>query len=92
MIALVLLVSAAAQAENTGGIIIQKQNVELYLQENTDVLIHYDDVIQVTSGDCPWITMGLPNQNFNVVNIGGAASSVVPQKLGRLVRSICNPG
>jgi len=79
VIALVLLVSAAAQAENTGGIIIQKQNVELYLQENTDVLIHYDDVIQVTSGDCPWITMGLPNQNFNVVNIGGAASSVVPQ-------------
>jgi len=75
LIALILFVSCVACAENTGSIIIRQQNVDLYPLDNGDVLIHYDDIIQVTSGDCPWITMGLPTSNFNVVNFSGAASS-----------------
>jgi len=78
VIALVLLGSSAC-AENTGSMIILQQNVDLFPQNNGDVLIHYDDIIQVTGGDCPWITMGLPTSDFSVVNFSGAASSVVPQ-------------
>jgi len=74
-----LLFSGTANAENTGTIVIKQQNVDLYIQNNGDVRIHYDDIIQVTSGDCPWITMGLPTPDFTVLDFSGAASSVVPQ-------------
>jgi Zn-finger nucleic acid-binding protein len=85
-IALVLigiaLLSASTVKADTGTYEITKQRTDLYVQTSGDVIIGYDVIFKVTGGNIPWVTIGLPNSNFDVNSWGGAATSVTPQNQG----------
>jgi len=64
---------------DTGTYTVTSQSVDLWVQTNGDVIIHYEIWMLVHSGNIPWVTVGLPTSNFKVRSFGGNASAVTPQ-------------
>jgi hypothetical protein len=60
---------------DTGTYRITSYFVTLEPQSDGQVKITYDQTWQVTGGNIPWITVGLPNRNFSILKFSGAAVS-----------------
>jgi hypothetical protein len=75
VLALLLLAVIPAYAD-TGTYKISDYVVTLEPQSDGQVRITVAQQWQVLSGDIPWITVGLPNNNFSIENSSGAASKV----------------
>ncbi len=71
-----LLVAAIPVNADTGTYRISNYMITLEPQSNGQVKITCEQEWEVLSGNIPWITVGLPNSNFSVVDRGGAASKV----------------
>ena len=86
ILSLVLLAAASPQAHaDTGTYRIPSYSVTLQPQASGAVQITYEQTWEVLSGNIPWITVGLPNSSFSVVERGGAARSVAAQNSGGFV-------
>jgi hypothetical protein len=78
--ALVLILNATVPVHaDTGTYKISEYTTTLEPQSSGAVKITYRQKWQVLSGNIPWITVGLPNTNFTVVDWGGDASRVYPE-------------
>lgn len=77
-----LVFSVYTVSADTGTYVLQKQNAELVIKNNTDVIINYDVDFTVTGGNIPWVTMGLPNRNFDIISSGGAVKTIRPSNDG----------
>lgn len=64
---------------DTGTYTVTSQNVDLTVQTDGNVIIHYEVGMVVHSGNIPWVTVGLPSSNFEVRSSGGNAISVISQ-------------
>ncbi len=82
LLAAVLLLTAGAVAAraagDTGTYEILDYRVMLTPHANGKVDIAYAQRWRVTGGHIPWITVGLPNENFAVMRWGDAARSISP--------------
>jgi Zn-finger nucleic acid-binding protein len=67
---------------DTGTYTLTSQNVDLTVQTDGNVIIHYEIGMVVHSGNIPWVTVGLPSSNFEVRSSDGNAASVRPQNSG----------
>jgi len=74
-----ILSGASHGRADTGTYTVTSQNVDLWVQTDGDVLIWYEIGMLVHSGNIPWVTVGLPTSNFEVLSYTGDAISVVPQ-------------
>ena len=74
-----IFAGASCVSADTGTYTVTSQNVDLTVQTDGDVIIHYEIGMLVHSGNIPWVTVGLPTSNFEVSSSGGNAASVVPQ-------------
>jgi hypothetical protein len=72
----VLLLAAVPAYADTGTYQINDYIVTLEPQNDGRVLITIEQEWQVLSGSIPWITVGLPNQYFEIKGSDGAARSV----------------
>jgi hypothetical protein len=70
-----LFASFAPVWSDTGTYRITSYFVTLEPQSDGQVKITYDQTWQVTGGNIPWITVGLPNRNFSILKFSGAAAS-----------------
>jgi hypothetical protein len=83
ILALVLLLSAFSLVwADTGTYRIPNYAVTLEPQSDGRVKITYDQTWQVLSGNIPWITVGLPNSKFNILDFSGAAAKVSANNSG----------
>jgi hypothetical protein len=73
---LVFLLAAPTVVADTGTYGISDYLVTLEPQSSGQVKIIVEQQWEVLSGDIPWITVGLPNNNFSVLSHSGAASKV----------------
>lgn len=73
-----LLLAVLPASADTGTYRITNYAVTLQPQSDGQVKIKVTQHWQVTGGDIPWITVGLPNAYFSVQDYSGAASSVAP--------------
>jgi Zn-finger nucleic acid-binding protein len=73
---------ASCVGADTGTYTVNSQNVDLTVQTDGNVIIHYEIAMVVHSGNIPWVTVGLPSSNFEVSSSGGNAASVVSQNSG----------
>jgi Zn-finger nucleic acid-binding protein len=64
---------------DTGTYTVTSQNVDLTVQTDGNVIIHYEIGMVVHSGNIPWVTVGLPSSNFEVRSSSGNATSIAPQ-------------
>lgn len=61
---------------DTGTYEVDKEYVDLVItQNNTNVKIKYQITMSVTSGNIPWVTVGLPNSKYTIKDYGGAAKN-----------------
>ena len=75
--ALIFLLAAVIPVlADTGTYGISNYIVTLEPQSSGKVKITVEQQWKVLSGDIPWVTVGLPNNNFSVENYSGAASKV----------------
>ena len=65
-IILFLIVISGIASADTGTYIIKEQFVNLDIYSNSDVRIKYEIKMEVTGGNIPWVTVGLPNKNFDI--------------------------
>jgi hypothetical protein len=72
----VLLLVAAPVSADTGTYQINDYIVTLEPQNDGRVLITVEQEWQVLSGSIPWITVGLPNQDFEIRNFEGDVTGV----------------
>ncbi len=72
----VLLLAATPVFADTGTYKINNYVVTMEPQNDGRVLITVEQQWQVLSGDIPWVTVGLPNQNFEVKDFNGDVSKV----------------
>ncbi len=80
ILALVFLLNiSAAVLGDSGTYRITNYAVILEPRSDGQVKITYDQTWQVLGGNIPWVTVGLPNSNFSVVDFSGAAVKVSPQ-------------
>jgi Zn-finger nucleic acid-binding protein len=73
---------ASIVGADTGTYTVTVQNVDLTVQTDGNVIIHYEIGMLVHTGNIPWVTVGLPTSNFDVRSFGGNALSVDPQNSG----------
>lgn len=71
-----MLWSGVAKAGDTGTYRILDYQVSLTPRSDGIVEIDYYQKWEVTGGHIPWITVGLPNDNFNIVSYNHAAEEV----------------
>lgn len=71
-----LLAVVPVLAADTGTYGISSYTVTLEPQSSGQVKISVEQQWKVLSGNIPWVTVGLPNDNFSVENYSGAASKV----------------
>jgi len=57
-----------AHAADTGTYRISDYIITLEPQNDGQVRITVEQQWQVLSGDIPWVTVGLPNENFSIEN------------------------
>jgi uncharacterized protein len=67
---------------DTGTYTLTHQYVDLSVQTDGDVVIRYDIAMSVQSGNIPWVTVGLPNSNYEIRTYGGATSYVTNDNSG----------
>jgi hypothetical protein len=85
LVALLLLAVGAAAAQaagDTGTYEIVDYRAALTPHADGKVGIDYSQQWRVTGGHIPWITVGLPNASFAVMDWGGAARSISPANRG----------
>jgi hypothetical protein len=83
ILALVLLLNVLAPVfGDTGTYRISNYAVILEPQSDGRVKISYDQTWLVLSGNIPWITVGLPNSNFSILNSSGAAAKIASANSG----------
>jgi Zn-finger nucleic acid-binding protein len=85
LVVLILVLSFSAVIcvrADTGTYSLSSQNVDLWVQTDGNVLIRYDIGMMVHSGSIPWVTVGLPTSNYEILSFNGTASSVLPQNSG----------
>lgn len=81
-ILVILLVSIAltfaypTYAEDTGTYQISVYQVTINPQEDGALQAYYSLTWDVLSGHIPWITVGMPNNNYTIINYGGNAASI----------------
>ena len=73
---------AGIASADTGTYIIKEQIVNLDIQTDGDVRITYNIEMEVTGGNIPWVTVGLPNKNFDIKSSGGAVNKIKSQSGG----------
>ncbi len=78
LVLLWLLLAVTPVSADTGTYRISDYTVTLEPQSDGQVKITITQHWQVTGGDIPWITVGLPNANFSVQSSGGAVADVSP--------------
>ncbi len=71
-----LLAVVPVLAADTGTYGISSYTITLEPQSSGQVKISVEQQWKVLSGNIPWVTVGLPNDNFSVENYSGAASKV----------------
>jgi hypothetical protein len=71
-----LLLAVIPAGADTGTYQISDYVITLEPQSDGQVRITVEQQWQVLSGDIPWVTVGLPNENFSIENYGGAVSKV----------------
>jgi len=77
IIAGLMLISAVMA--DTGTYIIKDQQVDLIIKTDSNVEITYNIVMEVTGGNIPWVTIGLPDSNFDVLETGRATRAARPR-------------
>ena len=82
VLAVLLLISAAALAADTGTYGISDYTVRLEPQPDGQVRMTVAQTWRVMSGDIPWVTVGLPNSHFSVEKYGGNAAKVTAANSG----------
>jgi hypothetical protein len=82
LVLIILLLVSASVAADTGTYKINNYGVTLEPQSDGRVKITYEQDWQVTGGDIPWVTVGLPNSNFTVQSYGGNAAAVYAYNAG----------
>lgn len=80
LIAMMLLFPVVSA--DTGTYTIEDQTVNLAIRTDGNVNISYSITMSVQSGNIPWVTVGLPNSNFNIINCGGSARNIKSQNSG----------
>jgi hypothetical protein len=73
---IILLAVAPALAADTGTYEITSYYVTLEPQPDGQVKITVEQNWRVLSGDIPWVTVGLPNNHFKVLDYGSHAAKV----------------
>jgi hypothetical protein len=81
LVAALLATGPVAQAD-TGTYRLSEYAVVLEPQNSGAVRISYEQRWEVLSGNIPWITVGLANSNFSILDRGGAAARVSPESSG----------
>jgi hypothetical protein len=79
LIAFILLASlliATNSLADTGTYRIIDYSVTLNPKLNGEILMDYSQTWLVTGGYIPWVTVGLPNANYQITSWGGAAKKV----------------
>lgn len=77
-----LLMAVFPVLADTGTYGISDYIVTLEPQSSGQVRITYEQKWNVLSGHIPWVTVGLPNNNFSVESFSGAASKVADANSG----------
>lgn len=67
---------------DTGKYILDREYVDLYINTDTNVEIKYEITMSVTDGNIPWVTVGLPNSKYSVLEFGGNAKSCKSDNFG----------
>ena len=77
---LIILFASVLMAANcnadTGTYRITDYSVTLNPKSNGDIVMDYSQTWLVTGGYIPWVTVGLANANYQIVDWGGAAKTV----------------
>lgn len=71
-----LLIAVPSHAGDTGTYNIDEYRVQLEPRSDGTVLINYYLKWSVTGGHIPWITVGLPNDNFTIEKSGNAVAKI----------------
>ena len=83
ILALVLLLNVLVPVwGDTGTYKLPNYSVTLEPQSDGQVKITYDQTWQVLSGNIPWITVGLADSHFSVLDFSGAAAAVAADNSG----------
>src|SRR4030042_2293845 len=77
-----LLLAAAPVFADTGTYKISNYIVTLEPQNDGRVLITVEQQWEVLSGSIPWVTVGLPNNNFSIKDYSGDAARVLSSNDG----------
>jgi hypothetical protein len=75
-ILLASLLMAANCVADTGTYRITDYSVTLNPKPNGETVMDYSQTWLVTGGNIPWVTVGLANENYQIVGWGGAAKTV----------------
>jgi hypothetical protein len=75
-ILLASLLMATNCVADTGTYRITDYSVTLNPKPNGEVVMDYSQTWLVTGGNIPWVTVGLANANYQIVDWGGAAKTV----------------
>ncbi|MFA6493204.1 MAG: hypothetical protein WCV58_03640 [Patescibacteria group bacterium] len=82
VILLLLFLAASSYAGDTGTYNIDDYRINLEPQSDGKVLIDYYQKWSVTGGHIPWITIGMPNDNFAITKSSGAISKIASANEG----------
>lgn len=73
---LVMSLTATDSLADTGTYRILDYSVTLNPKATGEIIMDYSQTWLVTGGNIPWVTIGLPNADFQVIGWGGAAKTV----------------
>ena len=73
---LIFALSVSSVLADTGTYTINREIAELTIHSNGDADIRYTVDIQCDSGNIPWVMIGLPTADYEIIEWGGSASSV----------------
>lgn len=74
LIVLMLLVSSVLA--DTGTYTINKEAVEVSLNNDGSADLNYQITMTVNSGNIPWATIGMPNSNYQIISKSGSTKSL----------------
>lgn len=82
MLVMALALLSAVASADTGTYKITDYQVELAPKSDGLVVISYQQTWLVESGHIPWITVGVPNSNFEITTSGGAVRTIAKSNDG----------
>jgi len=82
LLALLLCAVALPAGADTGTYVIEQYDATLAPHADGKVDLDYHQKWRVTGGHIPWITVGVPNSDFEITKSGLAAKSIGPQNQG----------